>query len=200
MHRLMRYGRDRQTTARALAAVLHRKVPLPIIPRADHEQGRRIGIWFCDTRHAGGPRSSIREVNVYEPHVYRHVVRPTRSSATTTRLSTRRLHLVVAPCANGEMQVFSAGATWTRSRWKSARRASGSAWWCPILAFRYPVVIPLLYGTNEKPCTGTSKASANAPPVSNHQETGTRRQTGIARLRKHSRSPLAGTATSSTKR
>src|SRR5688572_2188716 len=49
-----------------------------IIPRADHEQGRPIGVWFCDNRGMLQDRvSSIREVNVYEPHVYRHVIGPT---------------------------------------------------------------------------------------------------------------------------
>src|SRR6185295_19893414 len=49
-----------------------------IIPRAEHEQGRRIGIWFCDNRGMLEDRvSSMREVNVFQPHVYRHVIGPT---------------------------------------------------------------------------------------------------------------------------
>lgn len=82
-----------------------------IIPRADHEQGRRIGIWFCDNRAMLEDRvSSIREVNVYEPHVYRHVIGPTEIlghqdgawSAQTSYLVVRTMH-------DGEMTLFSAG-------------------------------------------------------------------------------------------
>ena len=82
-----------------------------IIPRADHEQGRRIGIWFCDNRGMLEDRvSSIREVNVYEPHVYRHVIGPTEIlghqdgawSAQTSYLVVRTMH-------DGEMTLFSAG-------------------------------------------------------------------------------------------
>jgi anthranilate 1,2-dioxygenase small subunit len=82
-----------------------------IIPRADHEQGRRIGIWFCDNRDMLADRvSSIREVNVYEPHVYRHVIGPTEIlghqdgawSAQTSYLVVRTMH-------DGEMTLFSAG-------------------------------------------------------------------------------------------
>jgi anthranilate 1,2-dioxygenase small subunit len=82
-----------------------------IIPRADHEQGRRIGVWFCDNRGMLEDRvSSIREVNVYEPHVYRHVIGPTEIlghqdgawSAQTSYLVVRTMH-------DGEMTLFSAG-------------------------------------------------------------------------------------------
>ena len=82
-----------------------------IIPRADHEQGRRIGIWFCDNRGMLEDRvSSIREVNVYEPHVYRHVIGPTeilghRDGAWSAQTS----YLVVRTMHDGEMTLFSAG-------------------------------------------------------------------------------------------
>lgn len=82
-----------------------------IIPRIEHEQGRRIGIWFCDNRGMLEDRvSSIREVNVYEPHVYRHVIGPTEIldhkdgawSAQTNYIVVRTMH-------DGEIQLFSAG-------------------------------------------------------------------------------------------
>ena len=48
-----------------------------IIPRAAYEQGHSVGVWFCDNRDMLEDRvSSIREVNVFEPHVYRHVIGP----------------------------------------------------------------------------------------------------------------------------
>ena len=82
-----------------------------IIPRGDHAQGRPIGVWFCDNRSMLEDRvSSIREVNVYEPHVYRHVIGPTEIlghqdgawSAQTSYLVVRTMH-------DGEMSLFSAG-------------------------------------------------------------------------------------------
>lgn len=82
-----------------------------IISRPDHEQGRLIGIWFCDTRGMLEDRvSSIREVNVYEPHVYRHVIGPTevlqvRDGAYSAQTS----YIVVRTMHDGEMQLFSAG-------------------------------------------------------------------------------------------
>lgn len=82
-----------------------------IIPRADHEQGRRIGIWFCDNRGMLEDRvSSMREVNVFEPHVYRHVIGPTeilehKDGAYGAQTS----YIVVRTMQDGEMQLFSAG-------------------------------------------------------------------------------------------
>ena len=82
-----------------------------IIPRADHEQGRAIGVWFCDNRGMLEDRvSSIREVNVYEPHVYRHVIGPTeilgqQDGAWRAQTS----YLVVRTMHDGEMTLFSAG-------------------------------------------------------------------------------------------
>jgi anthranilate 1,2-dioxygenase small subunit len=82
-----------------------------IIPRADHELGRRIGVWFCDNRDMLEDRvSSMREVNVYEPHVYRHVIGPTeilghQDGAWRAQTS----YLVVRTMHDGEMTLFSAG-------------------------------------------------------------------------------------------
>ena len=82
-----------------------------IIPRAEHEQGRRIGIWFCDNRGMLEDRvSSMREVNVFEPHVYRHVIGPTeilehKDGAYAAQTS----YIVVRTMHDGAMQVFSAG-------------------------------------------------------------------------------------------
>src|SRR5687767_12816891 len=82
-----------------------------IIPRADHEQGRRIGIWFCDNRGMLEDRvSSIREVNVYEPHVYRHVIGPTEIlDAADGVYRAQTSYIVVRTMHHGEMRVFSAG-------------------------------------------------------------------------------------------
>ena len=82
-----------------------------IISRSDHEQGRLLGVWFCDNRGMLEDRvNSIREINVYEPHVYRHVIGPTeildfRDGAYSAQTS----YIVVRTMHDGEMQLFSAG-------------------------------------------------------------------------------------------
>lgn len=82
-----------------------------IIPRADHEQGRPIGIWFCDNRGMLQDRvSSIREVNVYEPHVYRHVIGPTEIVGMADgAYRAQTSYIVVRTMHDGEMNLFSAG-------------------------------------------------------------------------------------------
>ena len=82
-----------------------------IIPRYEYEQGRPIGVWLCDNRGMLEDRvSSVREVNVYEPHVYRHVIGPTEivdSAGGTYRAQTS--FVVVRTMHHGEMTVFAAG-------------------------------------------------------------------------------------------
>jgi len=54
--------------------------------------------------------SSVREVNVFEPHVYRHVIGPTEIlelSSGVYRAQTS--YIVVRTMHDGEMSVFSAG-------------------------------------------------------------------------------------------
>jgi anthranilate 1,2-dioxygenase small subunit len=82
-----------------------------IIPRADHEQGRPIGIWFCDNRGMLEDRvSSIREVNVFEPHVYRHVIGPTQVTGVSDgAYRAQTSYIVVRTMHDGEMLLFSAG-------------------------------------------------------------------------------------------
>ena len=82
-----------------------------IISRADHELGRPIGAWFCDSRGMLEDRvSSIREVNVFEPHVYRHVIGPTEVlDAGNGAYATQTSYIVVRTMHDGEMTLFSAG-------------------------------------------------------------------------------------------
>jgi len=82
-----------------------------IIPRVEYEQGRPIGVWFCDNRAMLEDRvSSVREVNVFEPHVYRHVIGPTEildfaDGAWRAQTS----FVVVRTMQDGAMSLFSAG-------------------------------------------------------------------------------------------
>src|SRR5689334_1875580 len=82
-----------------------------IIPRAEYDQGRVIGVWFCDNRDMLEDRvSSIREVNVFEPHVYRHVIGPTEILGVDAGIyRAQTSYIVVRTMHDGEMCVFSAG-------------------------------------------------------------------------------------------
>ena len=82
-----------------------------IIPRTAHEQGHPIGVWYCDNRDMLEDRvSAIREVNVYEPHVYRHIIGPTEIlDFTDGAYHAQTSYIVVRTMHDGEMAVFSAG-------------------------------------------------------------------------------------------
>ena len=82
-----------------------------ILPRPAFEQGHRVGVWYCDNRDMLEDRvRSLREINVYEPHVYRHVIGPTEIlefSGGVYRAQTS--YIVVRTMHDGEMTIFSAG-------------------------------------------------------------------------------------------
>ena len=82
-----------------------------IVPRTAFEQGHPIGIWYCDNRGMLEDRvSSIREVNVFEPHVYRHVIGPTEILEFIGGIyRAQTSYIVVRTMQDGEMSVFSAG-------------------------------------------------------------------------------------------
>lgn len=82
-----------------------------IVPRSAYDQGHPVGIWYCDNRDMLEDRvSSIREVNVYEPQVYRHVIGPTEILAVAAGVyRTQTSFIVVRTMHDGEMCVFSAG-------------------------------------------------------------------------------------------
>jgi anthranilate 1,2-dioxygenase small subunit len=82
-----------------------------IVPRAAFDQGHPVGIWYCDNRDMLEDRvSSIREVNVFEPHVYRHVIGPTEILGVAGGIyRAQTSYIVVRTMQDGEMSVFSAG-------------------------------------------------------------------------------------------
>ncbi len=82
-----------------------------IVPRSAFDQGHPVGIWYCDNRDMLEDRvSSIREVNVFEPHVYRHVIGPTEILGLDAGVyRTQTSYIVVRTMHDGEMCVFSAG-------------------------------------------------------------------------------------------
>ena len=82
-----------------------------IVTRTDFEAGRDFGIWYCNNRAMLEDRvNAIRSVNVYEPHVYRHVLGPTEVlSVDGDVVACETSYLLVRTSMEGDMQVFSAG-------------------------------------------------------------------------------------------
>ena len=86
-----------------------------IVSRTDHDLKRPIGVWSCDNRAMLEDRvSAMRDVNVFEPHVYRHVIGPTEILAVVDDAHGRHYRaqtsfIVVRTMQDGEMSVFSAG-------------------------------------------------------------------------------------------
>lgn len=82
-----------------------------IVSRRDYDEGRPIGTWYCDSRAMLEDRvSSLRGVNVYEPHCYRHVIGPTEITGHQDGLwQAQTSYLVVRTMHDGEMTLFSAG-------------------------------------------------------------------------------------------
>ncbi len=82
-----------------------------IITRIDHEAGRSFGVWFCDTRGMLIDRvNSIRSVNVFEPHVYRHILGPTEITGRKDQAYVAETnYMVVRTMYDGDMTVFAVG-------------------------------------------------------------------------------------------
>lgn len=82
-----------------------------VIPRAEYDQGRLVGVWYCEGRGMLEDRvSALRSVNVYEPHVYRHVIGPTEVTRVAgNAYHTQTSYMVVRTMHDGSMLLFSAG-------------------------------------------------------------------------------------------
>ncbi|WP_454722203.1 MULTISPECIES: aromatic-ring-hydroxylating dioxygenase subunit beta [Cupriavidus] len=82
-----------------------------ITTRTDYEAGRDFGVWYCNNRGMLEDRvQAIRGVNIYEPHVYRHMTGPVEVlSLGSAEARCETSYLVVRTDVDGDMTVFSAG-------------------------------------------------------------------------------------------
>jgi anthranilate 1,2-dioxygenase small subunit len=82
-----------------------------ILTRTDFNAGRDFGVWFCNNRGMLEDRvSAIRSVNVFEPHVYRHLLGPTEIVGVDDEgIACETNYLVVRTSCDGDMQLFSTG-------------------------------------------------------------------------------------------
>lgn len=82
-----------------------------IIDRAAHAKGHVIGVMECSSKGMLQDRIlALREANVYEPHVYRHLLSGTRIVGNTGDVySVETSYSVIRTMQEGDMSVFSAG-------------------------------------------------------------------------------------------
>lgn len=83
-----------------------------VLSRSNHEAGRLAGFIYCDNRDMLVDRiRSLRSANVYQPHLYRHVISPPRIVAMTGDLVRAETNYVLIRTSlpDGAMTVFSTG-------------------------------------------------------------------------------------------
>ena len=82
-----------------------------ILTRADFDLGRKVGVWFCDSKAMLVDRvNSIRSVNVFEPHVYRHILGTSEvTQYKDKKYSAQTNYVVIRTMYDGDMAVFSTG-------------------------------------------------------------------------------------------
>jgi anthranilate 1,2-dioxygenase small subunit len=96
-------------------------VPSPgaLLSAGNYARGWGAGMLLCDNRDMLVDRiHSLRQVNVWEPHTYRHVIGPTqvleagmdgRSPAERFTATVQTNYLCVRTMHNGEQKLFSTG-------------------------------------------------------------------------------------------
>jgi len=83
-----------------------------VISRSNYEAGRRAGFIWCDNRNMLVDRiRSLRSANVYQPHLYRHILSPSRILAASGEVVKAETSFAVIRTSlpDGAMTVFSAG-------------------------------------------------------------------------------------------
>ncbi len=82
-----------------------------IINRENFARGRLVGVMECHSRGMLSDRiKALREANVYEPHVYRHLLSPSRildRTGDVWRVETS--YAVIRTMQEGDVSVFSSG-------------------------------------------------------------------------------------------
>src|SRR5262252_7236008 len=83
-----------------------------VISRSNYEAGRRAGFIYCDNRDMLIDRiRSLRSANVYQPHLYRHILSVPRILSTQHEMVKAETSFAVIRTSlpDGAMTVFSAG-------------------------------------------------------------------------------------------
>lgn len=82
-----------------------------LIDRFSHAKGRPVGVMECSSRGMLQDRIlALREANVYEPHVYRHLLSGTRITGEKDGVyGVETSYAVIRTMQEGDMTIFSAG-------------------------------------------------------------------------------------------
>jgi len=82
-----------------------------IISRDDYAAGKPVGIISCDSRAMLEDRvTSLRRANIYEPHVYRHLISGIRIvNEVSGAFSVESGYAVIRTMQEGDVSVFSSG-------------------------------------------------------------------------------------------
>ena len=93
-------------------ALFTEKCLYQVISAEDHALGRPIGFWFCDNRDMLIDRiRSLRSVNVFEPHRYRHVIGPSALERVGAgHYRARTSYLCARIMQDGATDLFSTGS------------------------------------------------------------------------------------------
>jgi anthranilate 1,2-dioxygenase small subunit len=83
-----------------------------IVSRSNHEAGRPAGFVYCDNRRMLIDRVlSLRSANVYQPHLYRHILSPSKILARSNGSVSAETNFAVIRTSlpDGTMTTFSTG-------------------------------------------------------------------------------------------
>jgi anthranilate 1,2-dioxygenase small subunit len=82
-----------------------------IIDRENHARGSVVGVMTCDSRGMLRDRVlALRDANIYEPHVYRHLISSIRIRGENDGVwSVQTSYAVIRTMQDGDISVFSSG-------------------------------------------------------------------------------------------
>ena len=82
-----------------------------VISRQDYERGLPVGVMTCTSRGMLQDRIlSLRNANIYEPHVYRHLISAIRIRGETDGIwSVQTGYAVIRTMQTGDVSIFSTG-------------------------------------------------------------------------------------------
>jgi anthranilate 1,2-dioxygenase small subunit len=82
-----------------------------IIDRENHGRGSVVGVMTCDSQGMLRDRIlALRDANIYEPHVYRHLISAIRiQDQTDGEWAVQTSYAVIRTMQEGEISVFSSG-------------------------------------------------------------------------------------------
>ena len=81
-----------------------------VTTRENHDRGLPLSLVYCDGRGMMADRiSALRIANIYEPHVYCHILGPSRVTREGGALRARTNFSVIRTMASGDAFIFATG-------------------------------------------------------------------------------------------